>query len=172
MKSIYFDYNATTPLDPAVKAAMLPFFDEVWGNPSSVHHIGQRARSLLDAARERVALVFRSKPSEIVFTSGGTESNNLAIFGTARLLRDKGRSLVTALLNYGDKTATIFAEYRAGLVPVLQLKQGCVNENSRDGKEPLAAVTGKLSVNTEAEGLESGCRSTTFVPRGEAERGA
>ena len=100
MKSIYFDYNATTPLDPAVKAAMLPFFDEVWGNPSSVHHIGQRARSLLDAARERVALVFRSKPSEIVFTSGGTESNNLAIFGTARLLRAKGRHLITSQIEH------------------------------------------------------------------------
>ena len=58
VKTIYFDYNATTPLDPAVKAAMLPFFDDVWGNPSSVHHIGQRARSILDDARDRVAALF------------------------------------------------------------------------------------------------------------------
>ena len=100
MRSIYFDYNATTPLDPAVKAAMLPFFGEVWGNPSSVHHIGQKARSLLDDARDRVALVWGSKPSEVVFTSGGTESNNLAIFGTARLLRDKGRHLITSQIEH------------------------------------------------------------------------
>ena len=100
MKTIYFDYNATTPLDPAVKAAMLPFFDEVWGNPSSVHHVGQKARSLLDDARDRVATVFRSKPSEIIFTSGGTESNNLAIFGTARLLRDKGKHLITSQIEH------------------------------------------------------------------------
>jgi cysteine desulfurase len=100
MRTIYFDYNATTPLDPAVKATMLPFFDEIWGNPSSVHHVGQRARSLLDDARDRVAKVFSSKPSEVVFTSGGTESNNLAIFGTARLLRDKGRHLITSQIEH------------------------------------------------------------------------
>jgi cysteine desulfurase len=93
---IYFDYNATTPLDPQVRAAMLPFLDDVWGNPSSVHQAGRRARSLLDDARDRVAQVFQCKPSEIVFTSGGTESANLAIMGTARLMRDKGRHLITS----------------------------------------------------------------------------
>ncbi|MEP6663763.1 MAG: cysteine desulfurase family protein [Verrucomicrobiota bacterium] len=98
--TIYFDYNATTPLDSAVKAAMLPFLDEIWGNPSSVHHVGQKARSILDDARDRVAKVFQSKPSEIVFTSGGTESNNLAIFGTARLLREKGRHLITSQIEH------------------------------------------------------------------------
>lgn len=100
MKTVYFDYNATTPLDPAVKTAMLPFFDDVWGNPSSVHHVGQKARSLLDDARDRVATVWGSKPSEVVFTSGGTESNNLAIFGTARLLSDKGRHLITSQIEH------------------------------------------------------------------------
>src|SRR5204863_3189577 len=96
MRSIYFDYNATTPLDPAVREAMLPFLGEIFGNPSSIHHVGRQARAILDDARERVAKVFQSKPSEIIFTSGGTESNNLAIFGTARLLRDKGRHLITS----------------------------------------------------------------------------
>ena len=87
MPPVYFDYNATTPLDPAVREAMLPFLGEIWGNPSSVHQIGRRARALLDDARDRVATVLGAKPSEVVFTSGGTESNNLAIFGTARHLR-------------------------------------------------------------------------------------
>ncbi|MBI3878764.1 MAG: cysteine desulfurase [Verrucomicrobia bacterium] len=97
MRSIYFDYNATTPLDPVVRAAMLPFLDEVFGNPSSVHHVGRRARALLDDARDRVAQVWRAKPSEVVFTSGGTESNNLAIFGAARLCARAGkRHLVTS----------------------------------------------------------------------------
>lgn len=100
MPTIYFDYNATTPLDPAVKAAMLPFLDDVWGNPSSVHRVGQKARSLLDDARDRVAKIFQSKPSEIVFTSGGTESNNLAILGTARFLRSKGRHLITSQIEH------------------------------------------------------------------------
>ena len=100
MRTIYFDYNATTPLDPAVREAMLPFFGEVWGNPSSVHHVGRRARAILDDARDRAARVLGSKPSEIIFTSGGTESNNLAIFGAGRLLKPKGRHLITSAVEH------------------------------------------------------------------------
>jgi len=100
MKTIYFDYNATTPLDANVREAMLPFLDEIFGNPSSVHHVGRRARALLDDARERVAGVWRCKPSEVVFSSGGTESNNLAILGTARSFREKGRHLITSTIEH------------------------------------------------------------------------
>lgn len=100
VRTIYFDYNATTPLDPQVKAAMLPFLDEIWGNPSSVHHVGRKARSILDDAHDRLAIVWGAKPSEIIFTSGGTESNNLAVFGTARALRDKGRHLITSQIEH------------------------------------------------------------------------
>ncbi|MGA2173806.1 MAG: cysteine desulfurase family protein [Verrucomicrobiota bacterium] len=100
MKTIYFDYNATTPLDVQIRAAMLPFFDEIYGNPSSVHHVGRKARALLDDARDRVAKVWRCRSGEVVFTSGGTESNNLAIFGTARHLRDKGRHLITSTIEH------------------------------------------------------------------------
>jgi cysteine desulfurase len=99
-RSIYFDYNATTPLDPAVRDAMLPFLGEIWGNPSSVHHIGRRARALLDDARDRAARFLRGKPSEIIFTSGGTESNNLAILGTARLLKSRGKHLITSSIEH------------------------------------------------------------------------
>ena len=63
-RTIYFDYNATTPLDPAVRAAMLPFLEEFWGNPSSVHHVGRKARALLDEARNRAATFLGAKPSE------------------------------------------------------------------------------------------------------------
>ena len=100
MRSIYFDYNATTPLDPAVRDAMLPYLGEVFGNPSSVHHIGRRARALLDDARDRVARVWSCKPSEVIFTSGGTESTNLAIFGAARHLRGKGRHIITSSVEH------------------------------------------------------------------------
>ncbi len=100
VRTIYFDYNATTPLDAAVRDAMLPYLDEVFGNPSSVHHVGRRARALLDNARERVASVWGSKPSEVVFTSGGTESANLAVFGVARLLRGKGRHIITSTIEH------------------------------------------------------------------------
>src|ERR1043166_5884451 len=97
---IYFDYNATTPLDPQVREAMMPFLDDVWGNPSSVHQVGRRARAILDDARDRAAKVFACKPSEVIFTSGGTESTNLAIFGAARLLKSKGRHIITSAVEH------------------------------------------------------------------------
>ena len=100
MRTIYFDYNATTPLDPSVRDAMLPFLGDVWGNPSSVHHIGRKARALLDDARDRSAKFLGAKPSEIIFTSGGTESNNLAIFGMARALKSKGKHLITSAVEH------------------------------------------------------------------------
>ena len=90
MRQIYLDYNATTPLDGAVRQAMLPFLEDTYGNPSSAHRVGRTARSLLDQARETLANLFRCKPSEIVFTSGGTEADNLAILGTSRALRARG----------------------------------------------------------------------------------
>jgi cysteine desulfurase len=99
-RTIYFDYNATTPLDPAVRGAMLPFLSEVWGNPSSVHHVGRKARALLDDARDRSAKFLGAKPSEIIFTSGGTESNNLAVFGAARALKSKGKHLITSAIEH------------------------------------------------------------------------
>jgi cysteine desulfurase len=99
-RTIYFDYNATTPLDPGVREAMLPFFSEIWGNPSSVHHVGRRARALLDEARDDAATLFSCKPSEVIFTSGGTESTNLAILGTARHLKSKGRHIITTQVEH------------------------------------------------------------------------
>jgi cysteine desulfurase len=99
-RTVYFDYNATTPLDPDVRDAMLPFLGDVWGNPSSVHHVGRKARALLDDARDRAANFLGAKPSEIIFTSGGTESNNLAIFGAARSLKSKGRHLITSVVEH------------------------------------------------------------------------
>jgi cysteine desulfurase len=99
-RTIYFDYNATTPLDPQVRKAMLPFLSEVWGNPSSVHSVGRRARAALDDARDRAAKFLVCKPSELIFTSGGTESNNLAIFGAARLLKPKGKHLITSAIEH------------------------------------------------------------------------
>lgn len=100
MRTVYLDYNATTPLDNSVREAMLPFLGEVWGNPSSIHHLGRRARSALDEFRERSAQVLSCLPSELVFTSGGTESINLALLGTARLLKPKGRHLISSAVEH------------------------------------------------------------------------
>src|SRR5208283_6078179 len=81
MKRIYLDHNATTPVEPSVLEAMLPFFSGDFGNASSIHTFGQRARAAVETAREQVAALLNARPQEIVFTSGGTESDNHAIFG-------------------------------------------------------------------------------------------
>src|SRR5580658_5744694 len=79
--SAYLDYNSTTPVDRRVLDAMLPYFGGTFGNASSIHSAGQHARAAVDAARESVAALIDAKPAEIVFTSGGTEADNLALFG-------------------------------------------------------------------------------------------
>jgi cysteine desulfurase len=81
---IYLDYNATTPLCDAAREAMLPYLDRHFGNPSSVHAVGREARAAVDNARDRLAALLRIKPNEIIFTSGATESCNLAVLGLAR----------------------------------------------------------------------------------------
>lgn len=83
MKRIYLDHNATTPVHPDVKAAMLPYYEKFFGNASSVHSYGSEAREAIDVAREQVSALIGANPTEIVFTSGGTESDNHAIKGTA-----------------------------------------------------------------------------------------
>ena len=100
MKTVYLDYNATTPLDPEVKEVMLPFLGEYFGNPSSIHRVGRKARAILDDSRERVAQVWKCKASEVVFTSGATESVSQAICGTARFLKSKGRHLITSAVEH------------------------------------------------------------------------
>src|SRR2546427_11187167 len=83
MNRVYLDHNASTPVHPEVLVEMLPYFAEVFGNPSSIHAFGREARDGLDRARERVARFLRVSPQEIVFTSGGTESDNFAVKGLA-----------------------------------------------------------------------------------------
>ena len=93
---IYFDHAGTTPMDQRVLEAMLPYFTRLYGNASSVHTVGQEARYALDAARERVARILNCRNREIVFTSGGTESDNAAIRGAAYALEETGRHVITA----------------------------------------------------------------------------
>src|SRR5581483_4825700 len=95
MTSIYLDYNASTPIDPAVAAAMLPLLDEAFGNPSSSHWASTPAKAALENARSQVAGLLGCGFDEIVFTSGGSEANNLAIKGTFFTLRHKGEHIIT-----------------------------------------------------------------------------
>ena len=91
MQRIYFDHNATTPVHPVAADTMAASLREEFGNPSSVHHFGQRAKAAIDNARSAVAALIGADPSEVVFTSGGTESDNVAIRGTAEALERGGR---------------------------------------------------------------------------------
>ncbi|WP_442899592.1 cysteine desulfurase family protein [Exiguobacterium sp. 9-2] len=91
----YFDHSATTPMRPEVLEAMTPYLLEQYGNPSSVHAAGRSARAAIDNARRQIAQELNAKPTELIFTSGGTESDNYAIFGAAEVAREKGRHLIT-----------------------------------------------------------------------------
>ena len=94
---IYFDHNATTPVDPAVLEVVLRVMRDEFGNASSVHHFGQRAKAVLDDARSAVAALFGGEPSEVVFTSGGTEADNFALRGVADAMEPAGRKHLVAV---------------------------------------------------------------------------
>ena len=89
MHRVYFDNNATTPLLPEVFEAMRPYFFEKFGNASSIHQQGQQARAAVERAREQVAELLGCRPAEVVFTSGGTEGDNLALFGLVEARRSR-----------------------------------------------------------------------------------
>jgi len=97
---IYLDYNATTPLDSVVIETMRPYIEEQFGNPSSSHWYGEKPAQAVDLARKQVATMLNCQPDEVVFTSGGTESNNHAIIGTATALKDKGNHIITTAIEH------------------------------------------------------------------------
>lgn len=96
----YLDYNATTPLDREVLDAMRPFLDESFGNASSIHSAGQQARAAVDRARQSVAALLGAKPSEVVFTSGGTEADNLALFGLVDASQESHPHVITTTIEH------------------------------------------------------------------------
>ena len=119
---IYLDYNATTPLDPAVVDAMEPYLREHFGNPSSDHLYGYRARSAVNNARERLAALLQVEPDEVVFTGGGSEANNLAIKGIAYTRRDRGNHIITSAVEHPAVINTLHylqqEGYRVTVLPV------------------------------------------------------
>ncbi len=100
MKRIYLDYAATTPTDSRVVEAMKPYFSRDFGNPSSLYSTGQRARLAMENSRRKVARIINADPGEIVFTSGGTESDNLALVGVAMANRDRGNHIITSSIEH------------------------------------------------------------------------
>jgi len=112
MQTVYLDHAATTPLDPEVRLAMEPYLEADFGNPSSVHRLGQRARMAVDRAREKVAAALNADRFEIFFTSGGTESDNSAIRGVAFAAQAKGKHIVTTSIEHEAVLET--CDYLAG----------------------------------------------------------
>ena len=100
MKRIYLDYAATTPTDPEVVKAMLPYFAEQFGNPSSIHSFGQESKAAIEESRENIANLLGAMPDEIIFTSGGTESNNWALKGIAYANESKGNHIITSSIEH------------------------------------------------------------------------
>lgn len=136
MKRVYMDHSATTPMLAEVLETMMPFLTETFGNPSSQHWFGREARKALDEAREKTALAIGASPQEIVFTSGGTESDNLAIRSVARARRGKGNHLITTAVEHHAVLDTCLALKEEGLeVTVLP-----VDEHGKISLEDLKAA--------------------------------
>ena len=114
MREIYLDHAATTPLDPRVKAAMEPYWSEVYGNPSALYGQGRLAKEAIDRSREMVAGILHAKPDEIIFTAGGTEADNIAIFGATQMFQISGKPFDSAQGKAGHLITTAF-EHHAGL---------------------------------------------------------
>ncbi|MDP4126114.1 MAG: cysteine desulfurase NifS [Bacillota bacterium] len=100
MKRIYLDHSATTPVDPEVAGLMMTYYTEKYGNPSSVHGFGREAKQALEEARKQVAELIGATPQEVVFTSGGTEADNIAILGTVEAKRNKGKHIITSCIEH------------------------------------------------------------------------
>ena len=144
--AIYLDYNATTPIDPGVVDAMIPWLTTHFGNPSSSHAYGQTAKKAVDRAREQVASLLGCAADEIVFTSGGTESNNLAIFGSLRAVSGARRGIVTSEIEHpavGRPCDRLGTEgYAVSRLPVDENGQ----INTEDAKKSVTLETSLVTV--------------------------
>jgi len=153
---VYLDYNATTPVAPAVLEAMLPFLGDDFGNAGSVHTPGQRARAAVDSARESVAALIGAKPSEIVFTSGGTEADNLALFGSLAASAKPRKHVITTAIEHHAILHSCEELERQGIdvtiVPVSQsdASRGAVDpEDIRRALRPETILISVMHANNE-----------------------
>jgi cysteine desulfurase len=146
MKRVYLDYAATTPTDPEVIKAMQPYFFDKFGNPSSIHAFGQEAKKAIEDSREKVASFLGAKPEEIIFTSGGTESNNSAVEGVAYALEGRGNHIITTVIEHHAITEPCkFLEKKGFKVTYVGVdKNGLVSPE--DVKKAITAKTILISV--------------------------
>lgn len=171
MTGIYLDHNASTPMAPEVLEAMLPYLSDRWGNASSIHAWGRALKKAVEDAREAVACLIGARPRGLVFTSGGTEANNLAILGAARAHRGERRKIVTTSLEHASVAAPCKALAKAGfeVVFVPPGADGCV------AAEAIEAVLDErtLLVSVMLANNETGAvQPVTRIARAARERGA
>lgn len=164
MQRIYLDNNATTPVHPAVLEAMLPYFGADFGNPSSSHHFGQRARQAIEHAREGVASLIGARSSEVVFTSGGTEADNAAIFGVLELAvraqrqtADASPHIITSAIEH-DAVLNAFRALESRSVSVTYLpvgREGVVSPDAvRSALRPETVLISIMYANNEIGTLQ------------------
>ena len=146
MEKIYLDYAATTPTDPDVVRAMEPFFYEKFGNASSPHAFGQEAKRAIEDARETVAHFIGAKPEEIIFTSGGTESNNHVIFGIARSMRSNGNHIIISSIEHHSVKEVVACLEKEGykVTPIKVDRMGIVDPD--DIKNAISDKTILISI--------------------------
>ncbi|MDD4956989.1 MAG: cysteine desulfurase NifS [Candidatus Omnitrophica bacterium] len=146
MRKVYLDSNATTKVHPSVLEAMAPFWDEVYGNASSVHLFGREARKGVEKAREQVAALINASPEEIIFTSGGTESDNFALKGTANLSKNKGRHIITSSVEHHAVLNTCkYLEAHGSRVTYLGVDESGVVDMD-ELRESISADTALISI--------------------------
>ncbi|HYP49401.1 MAG TPA: cysteine desulfurase family protein [Pyrinomonadaceae bacterium] len=173
IRRVYLDHSATTPVDRRVVEAMLPFLTEKFGNASSIHFFGQEARAAVDKARHEVAALIKARPKEIVFTSGGTEANNLAIQGLCEMNEPHGKHIITSQIEHSAVTevcdamekrgweVTRLPVYEDGIIRIEDLKNAIRSDtilitvmaaNNEIGTlQPIAEI-GKIVKNERANG--------------------
>jgi len=173
MRKVYLDHSATTPVDPRVVEAMLPYLTEKFGNASSVHLFGQEARGAVDRARRQLASLIGARANEIVFTSGGTESNNLAIRGICEIAQGHGRHIITSAIEHPSVRGTIdFLEKRGWDVTRLPVyDDGVVRfEHVRAAIRPDTILISVMIANNEIGTIQPVAEIGALV-RAERERG-
>jgi len=143
---IYLDYHATTPVDPAVREAMLPFLGDQFANPSSGHALGRAVREAVEAARASVAELINAQPNEIIFTSGGTEASNMAIKGAAFARQDRGKHVVTTAVEHWATTEPLKWLERFGFETTVVPVDGFGRVAAADIEAALRADTILISV--------------------------
>ncbi|MDR3543348.1 MAG: cysteine desulfurase NifS [Desulfosporosinus sp.] len=157
MRRVYLDHSATTPVDLEVATLMMTYYTEKYGNPSSVHSFGREAKQALEEARNQVAELIGATPQEVIFTSGGTEADNLAILGTAESMRKKGNHIITSAIEHHAvlETCEYLAKNGFELTVIPVDEEGLISvEDIRKAIRPETILMSVMHANNEVGSIQ------------------